>query len=307
MIWISCALAADVPHWAVDDFGAAGVLGAPWSSGYDDWLAVDGDAHPATDDSLEPQEFGAWADGAAQDGWLVQGDAMRDGSVKARFSSQDDDAFGVVARYAEDAMYVAVYSEDAVPPPVHLANSPTVFLIRVEGGVGVVMGQEQVPQVSEGAVIQLRVNDDRVQVRFDGENVITFVDGLPLPAGQSGLYAYDCSGCLASSVEAVWIDEEDDGVPDDLDNCPDDVNPDQEDFDGDGEGDACDETPRQDSGRIEESGPDSDVDQPTDTGEEPVVLEPDCGCASGPAGGAVLALLAATSLRRRRRACSSHP
>jgi hypothetical protein len=38
----------------------------------------------------------------------------------------------------------------------------------------------------------------------------------------------------------VWNDRDSDGLPDDLDNCPDDPNPDQADMDQDGEGDVCD-------------------------------------------------------------------
>ena len=38
----------------------------------------------------------------------------------------------------------------------------------------------------------------------------------------------------------LWLDADGDGVPDNLDNCPGVVNPDQADLDGDGSGDACD-------------------------------------------------------------------
>jgi hypothetical protein len=39
----------------------------------------------------------------------------------------------------------------------------------------------------------------------------------------------------------VWNDADSDGLPDDLDNCPEDPNPDQADMDEDGEGDVCDD------------------------------------------------------------------
>ena len=41
--------------------------------------------------------------------------------------------------------------------------------------------------------------------------------------------------------DACDEDRDDDGVLNDIDNCPDTVNADQEDIDGDGDGDACDD------------------------------------------------------------------
>jgi alpha-tubulin suppressor-like RCC1 family protein len=51
-------------------------------------------------------------------------------------------------------------------------------------------------------------------------------------AGQAGPHAF--------AVAALDDDRDDDGVADDLDNCPDDANPEQTDLDRDGQGDACD-------------------------------------------------------------------
>jgi len=49
-----------------------------------------------------------------------------------------------------------------------------------------------------------------------------------------------CKDALVA-VGAKYTDRDGDGVPDDTDNCPDTVNPDQSDADADGVGDACDE------------------------------------------------------------------
>jgi concanavalin A-like lectin/glucanase superfamily protein/thrombospondin type 3 repeat protein len=57
------------------------------------------------------------------------------------------------------------------------------------------------------------------------------------PAEINAIYLADGSGkCKA-------LDADDDGVPDDSDNCPTTANPNQEDADGDGVGDACDACP----------------------------------------------------------------
>jgi len=46
--------------------------------------------------------------------------------------------------------------------------------------------------------------------------------------------------CSSAGNCTVGIDTDDDGVPDDTDNCPNTQNPDQDDADGDGIGDLCD-------------------------------------------------------------------
>jgi hypothetical protein len=52
---------------------------------------------------------------------------------------------------------------------------------------------------------------------------------------------YCPAGSTSSSATTITdLDSDDDGVDDDVDNCPDDSNPDQEDADSDGVGDACD-------------------------------------------------------------------
>jgi hypothetical protein len=93
-------------------------------------------------------------------------------------------------------------------------------------------------------------DDGRVEWRFFDMNYGTYEYDL-----FSGLYdevadvEYEVQGGSTSfSGEGVneafaFVDSDADGVPDELDNCPDDANADQSDDDGDGVGDVCDNCP----------------------------------------------------------------
>src|SRR6185369_12965780 len=54
---------------------------------------------------------------------------------------------------------------------------------------------------------------------------------------QSGYAAFDNLSIVASNTSGI-VDQDNDGIPDDADNCPDVANPGQEDGNGDGVGDA---------------------------------------------------------------------
>ena len=65
------------------------------------------------------------------------------------------------------------------------------------------------------------------------------IDELSCADGQDN----DCDGFVdATDTDCTLPDTDGDGVPDATDNCPDDFNPSQEDFDGDGAGYVCDIT-----------------------------------------------------------------
>jgi len=53
-------------------------------------------------------------------------------------------------------------------------------------------------------------------------------------------------GCVGSGCGSVQSDNDNDGIPTSSDNCPDVFNPNQEDSDGDGMGDLCDDRTQSD-------------------------------------------------------------
>lgn len=309
MIWLSLCHAAEVEAWDVSDFGPSGELVGvdDWEGGYDadPWFARDGSALSATDDAVAPEAFEEYGQGGPQDNWLVRGGSFHDVLVKARFENQDDDGFGLVSSFTGPTMYLVVHTSDSAPPPVGFVDGSTLLLYRIQDGTAAVVAQEPVDAPTGSATLQLRVNDDKINVRFDGQAVINWVDPIPLGAGRAGLYAYDTGAAdgrelSVSSVELWLIDEDADGVPDDSDNCELVENADQADADGDGVGDACDETPWPDS---DPSVGDSDTDAADSepARDHEVVLEPGCGCASGSGEGTLAGLgLALLALVRRR-------
>lgn len=64
-------------------------------------------------------------------------------------------------------------------------------------------------------------------------------DGVRWPALTIAIVCTACTALLGLD-KVSSVDRDNDGVADDLDNCPNDANPDQSDFDHNGAGDACD-------------------------------------------------------------------
>ena len=74
--------------------------------------------------------------------------------------------------------------------------------------------------------------DDRVSVNLErGQTIFVAVDGIARLVTSNFTLAVSCG---------IFPDADNDGVRDDMDNCPDMANEDQGDFDGDGIGDVCD-------------------------------------------------------------------
>lgn len=291
MILIAAAFAGTQTAWEVKDFGANGELAGRdgWESGWslDPWGVYEARAWPESDDDVD--EHGGHTfyglDGP-EDNWIVNGEEHRDMVVNVKFENLDDDAFGAVSNLSDGGatMYLAVHTSDSAPPPEEPQVAATLMLYRVSDGTGILVSDTAVDAVEGENILEIRVNDDRVNVRFNGENLLSYVDDVPLGPGRGGMYAYDNglaggSGAGVRVVSVALIDEDDDGVVDDLDNCETTPNADQADSDSDGIGDACDlGIPDPDTGP--DSGAADSSSEPEDTGDPPAggELQPDCGC-----------------------------
>ena len=113
------------------------------------------------------------------------------------------------------------------------------------------------------------------------------------------------SYCWFTAIEANYIDEDDDGVPDDEDNCEEVANPGQADWNDNGVGDACGDPPPQDTGEPQggDTGGPDDTDLPPGVIGGNVELEViGCGCTSTPkrSGFPLVALMGLMALVRRR-------
>ena len=303
----SLVAAETLEAWAIDDFGDEGEYLAGtdgWSNGYSDdpwWVTGSLNAASATDDNVDSDQYGR---GSPNDNWLVRGESIQDGLVVAEIFSLDDDTIGIVSHCNEDdSFYLLFYTENSAPQPIGLIDERLLVLMKVADGEAEVLDTSGEVRLEDSvAELALQVDDGQITAWFNGDEVFSVTDDEPLPAGTSGLYAYDAgwdseraySG--ATWIEVFWLDADDDGVADDADNCEEIANEDQADVDGDGLGDACDEP-------VDDSGDPSDPDgQGADPAGGVQLSSGGCGCASGgPAGLAgVLGLAGLVLLARRR-------
>jgi sulfatase modifying factor 1 len=94
-----------------------------------------------------------------------------------------------------------------------------------------------------GTIVIYSVDTD-IELRFDAQG---FDESLATPISQGVTRVKIKSGSQTKATiilqQGILPDRDRDGVPDDIDNCPDIFNPDQKDLNGDGKGDACSTPP----------------------------------------------------------------
>jgi len=314
------AHAAEVEAVLVDEFegpeGAELATGdSPWDNGYeaDTWRIYNGYAISWTDDNTDEDTL--YGVGSAADNWVLAGPSAQDMVLRVVGVNQDDDFLGVVwAHNGRDTFYLAGVTRNAAPPPLGaVPGGPARLLMyRVQGGQAEILVSQGV-RVGEEFDLEVVSDDGIITIEVD-QQTFELEDLEPLPGGRAGMYAYDAGhdGGFGSTEAGYnffglwWLDGDDDGVIDDDDNCEFDPNPDQEDVDDDGLGDACDPV----DDRPQDTG-DPDTGDPTDPGDPsdpglgtPVVVgEPACGCASSPSLGwlgGLMGLGVLLGLRRRR-------
>jgi MYXO-CTERM domain-containing protein len=311
--------AGEIEAWSIDDFGQDNYMAGEdgWSAGYEDdpWYAYEGQAYSLTDDGDGTESYG---EGGAADNWLIRGEAIQQVSVRAEWSSQDDDTVGIVSNHnGSNSFYLLAYTENSAPPPLQTVNNgAALILMRVEKGEPEVLERVRSDFATNTNEFTLEVDDGVITVSLNGDTSFSVEDPDPLGAGKVGMYAYnsgqDQGGnvtyCWFSAMEVSYVDEDDDGVADDEDNCEDVSNPGQADWNDNGIGDACGDPPPQDEDTGEPQG--GDTGGPGDTDLPPGVIGGNvelevigCGCSSSPkrSGLPMVALLGLAALLRRRR------
>ena len=97
---------------------------------------------------------------------------------------------------------------------------------------------EQMRRITYRIKVELKLKSRIDNFRFQGEVVAGEINGTYQVGSNQAPFVLQ-----ASIKPGDFIDSDEDGVPDDLDNCPNDSNPDQLDSDDDGVGNACDDCP----------------------------------------------------------------
>ena len=314
------APAAELDAWSLDAFQGNGRMDGVdgWRSGFDEdpWWTDGDEAHSDSDyNNSDTYWLSGYGSGWAADNWLVR--EVGQGGVEVNYRNEDDDTLGVVFGHrGSNTFYLAATSSDNAPPPFGFENSSRVFLIRVENGQATDLAQVSADLSGLRHTLKAERNDDILTVWLDGAQVIAVDDPAPLAPGTAGFYAYDTgwdggggsTDAWFVDIRVYWTDDDDDGVPDDEDNCESTPNPDQSDTDDNGVGDACegDEPDPNDPSDPSTTEGDTEADTGAASGsalsQEGLKISSACGCQTMRPSGTLVGILLAGLLIRRRRA-----
>ena len=283
-----------------------------WRGGYDEdeWYGNQTESGKRyvwsnTDDGTN----GSWGSGDGIDNWLVNQDyEFNDGAILADFNTSDDDGMGIVFRFQNSRNFYLFLMVGEVSGGGSEGTNPlggstiSSMLIKIENGNATVLDEASDSYLDDGwRWAYLSVNDDQIDAYYwdelesDGslgepDISLSAIDPSPHEDGNIGVYAYNCGSdgdtyAVFGTVYGLEHDDDNDGVLDDDDNCEFVANAGQADTDGDGEGDACDETPgTEDTGDSSGDDPGGDDDGDDSTGDGTSGGSDDAGAGIGDPG-----------------------
>lgn len=324
---LTTALAGEVQVWNYTDFPSQQALGGydGWTNGYnqDTWQGYQGRdgtkyAITLTDDYEQQDCDGGWTRSCMN--YLEHpAEDVTQGRYAAQVYTQDDDTFGLVFGFKSDNDYLLFLLCGAAADsscPLASVGAGKAALVQVTKGQATVLATSA-GGFDQNVIVDLDVTVNNGKIRAALGNVKVNAD-MPDDRKMNGVgfYAYnagaaDGSYLFFTNPTLFAMDDDDDGVIDDEDNCENDANPDQTDQDGDGKGAACDENDAKggggtDTGTTDDTAIDTGPGSDGDTGGDPVDkigIAGGCACNSTPGTSGVLGgmLLGALALVRRRR------
>lgn len=312
------ALAGTIEAWTAADFPDEEYLAGwqDWESGWeeDPWVGIEYEGTNYATMIYDADDDGGFGDGGAHDNYLWNPvELVRQGEFATGAYVDDDDGYGLVFGVSDDGYYLALFcgvdGGDASTCPTDDMEVPGAAILRVQGR-DVEMLDDVDRSLEEGDnEVVVSMNDGVLTVSFGRSELTTEVGedfeltGVGFYGYNQGIYEtngqYDGSSAYYHDASVSFQDDDDDGVPDDTDNCEKVANADQADADGDGLGTACDDA----EGGGEDSGGTGDSGNDDGNGDGIGLTAPgSCGCSTGgPAAGvAAFALAALVSTRRRR-------
>lgn len=258
---IALGMAGEVEVWSYPNFPSDTTLNGydGWVSGYDqdEWYGVQGQnrdtyAMPLTDDSEDAGCDQRWQ-GACADNLTHDAEDVTDGRYEALVYSEDDDAIGLAfgVQSADDYLLFILCGSSADPNafcPLTDLGSGNAGIVHIHNGRAEILeqGRGGFDQYTS-LTLSVTQNDGTLTATF-GNISLTAASPDDRTLNGVGFYTYNAgydgqqggTNVYFSMPTLYALDDDNDGVIDDEDNCEQDSNPDQTDADADGLGAACD-------------------------------------------------------------------